>query len=418
MMSPKFILLSFAFVTIFSFGLTAQKNNHKQVFNKHEIQKYIKAEMKAEQIPGLAYAVVLDDKIIDSGAYGWANLELKSPVTMHSKFAIGSTGKIFTASAIMLLQKERKLSIDDPINKYLDSLPESWKKITIRHLLSHTSGIKDYLNNFPGYIAIEDDDARQDITEADFLRMLKKYRLNFEPGERWAYCNAGFVLLGFIVHKVSGMPLPQFMKQNFFDPLGMKETQYVSVSEIIPNRASGYSFDDNNKLSNGMYISNFYSSLGDMGIITTAGDMAKWSIALDKKKILDKETLEQMWTPAQLKNGMEVTDIAGSYGLGWGVEDYRGYKLLGHTGSFGSGYAADFIRFPEKNLSVIILTNLNSTESRWISCNLAGFFSPELKGIDQLSVQQNKASNPTKVYALLKGLGNDNLYTSESHAQK
>jgi CubicO group peptidase (beta-lactamase class C family) len=242
--------------------------------------------------------------------------------------------------------------------------------------------------------------------------MLKKYRLNFEPGERWAYCNAGFVLLGFIVHKVSGMPLPQFMKQNFFDPLGMKETQYVSVSEIIPNRASGYSFDDNNKLSNGMYISNFYSSLGDMGIITTAGDMAKWSIALDKKKILDKETLEQMWTPAQLKNGMEVTDIAGSYGLGWGVEDYRGYKLLGHTGSFGSGYAADFIRFPEKNLSVIILTNLNSTESRWISCNLAGFFSPELKGIDQLSVQQNKASNPTKVYALLKGLGNDNLDTS------
>ena len=251
--------------------------------------------MKAEQIPGLTYAIVKNGKIIDSGAYGLANVELKAPVNMHSLFSIGSIGKTFTSTAIMLLQKDGKLSLSDPITKYFDSLPEEWKNITIRHLLTHTSGIKDYAHDFPGYPFIEKD-RKQEYTEAQFIQMAATLPLNFDPGERWAYSNSNFVLLGFIIHKVSGKPLSEFMKEKIFDPLGMKETRYINVREVIPNRASGYLLDDDNKFVPGLYVSNFFSTTGDMGIITTARDMAKWSIALDNEKILDKQTLQQVWS--------------------------------------------------------------------------------------------------------------------------
>src|SRR6185369_16367042 len=238
---------------------------------KRQIDHYIETEMKKEQIPGLSYAVVSNGKIIDSGAYGYANVELKAPVTSHSLFNIGSIGKTFTATAIMLLKKDGKLSIDDTINKYLDSLPDSWKGITIKHLLTHTSGIKDYAHDFPGYPFIEKD-RRQDISEAKFIQMASNLPLNFQPGERWAYSNSNFVLLGFIIHKLTGKPVGDFMKERIFTPAGMKETRYTDVHEIIPNRASGYLLDEdaNNKLINGEYVSNFFSKMGDMGILTTA----------------------------------------------------------------------------------------------------------------------------------------------------
>src|SRR5215831_18032582 len=235
---------------------------------KKEIDRYIRSEMEQEKIPGLAYAIVSNDKIIDSGVYGWANLELKAPVNPHSLFSIGSIAKTFTASAIMLLQKEGKLSINDPINKYLDSLPDSWNNITIKNLLSHTSGIKDHWHDFPGYPFLKID-RKQEITERDFIRTATTAPLNFSPGERWAYSNANFVLLGFIIHKVSGKPLPEFMKERIFDPAGMKETRYINFTEIIPGRATGYRLDDDNKLINGLVFSNFYATQGDMGIITT-----------------------------------------------------------------------------------------------------------------------------------------------------
>jgi len=240
---------------------------------KKQIDTYIKAEMIKQQIPGLSYAVVSNGKIIDSGAYGYANVELKAPVTSHSLFNIGSIGKTFTATAIMLLQKDGKLSIDDPINKYLDSLPASWNNISIKHLLTHTSGIKDYAHDFPGYSFIEKD-RKQEITEARFIQMATTVPLNFQPGERWAYSNSNFVLLGFIIHKLAGKPIGDFMKERIFKPAGMKETRYTDVYDIIPNRASGYLLDedDNNKFINGIYVSNFFSKMGDMGILTTATD--------------------------------------------------------------------------------------------------------------------------------------------------
>ena len=378
---------------------------------KQEIDRYIRSEMKTEQIPGLAYAVVSNGKIIDSGAYGWANLELKSPVTSHSLFNIGSIGKTFTATAIMLLQKEGKLSIDDPIGKYLDSLPDSWNNITIKNLLSHTSGIRDYAHDFPGYPFIEKD-RRQDISEARFIRMATAVPLNFQPGERWAYSNSNFVLLGFIIHKLAGKPIGDFMKERIFDRAGMKETRYTDVHEIIPNRSSGYLLDEdaNNRLINGEYVSNFFSKMGDMGILTTATDLARWSIAQDEARVLDNQTLEQMWTPSKLVTGVEATGIMGAnYGMGWGVLNHRGYKEIAHPGSFINGYTASLSRFPEKNFAVVVLTNLNPTNISWIGYNIAGFFYHELDGIDHLRAERNAdTSFNKKIHSFLESLATGN----------
>jgi len=384
------------------FRLFAQTKDARWSNHKKEIDAYIKGEMKAEQIPGLTYAIVRDGKIVDSGAYGYANVELKAPVNSNTLFNIGSIGKTFTATAIMLLQKDGKLSIDDPISKYLDSLPDSWNGITIKHLPSHTSGIKDYAHDFPGYPFIEKD-RKQEITEAQFIHMATALPLNFQPGERWAYSNSNFVLLGFIIHRLSGKPTGEFMKERIFGPAGLKETRYTDVSEIISNRSNGYLLDedDNNKLINGIYVSNFFSKMGDMGILTTATDLARWSIAQDDEKVLDKKTLQQMWTPSRLGADVEAMGIFGvNYGLGWTITDHRGNKEIGHNGSFINGYTATLTRFPDKHFAVVVLTNLNPTNVSWISYNIAGFYFPGLKGIDQLKVGANADSSLKKKYML------------------
>lgn len=396
------LFTAFMSITIITNAQSGQK------IKNDELDQFLRMEMQKEQVPGLAYAVLLNGKLVGSGVYGLADVELKSPVSISTVFPIGSIGKTFTATAIMLLQQQGKLKIDDPINKYFDSLPATWNKITIRNLLSHTSGIRDYLNNFPGYVAIDEDNARQEITPADFLKMMKKYPLNFQPGERFSYCNAGFVLLGFIVQKVSGVSLPGFLQQNVFGPLGMNETSYVNNEKLTQNRASGYSINESGLLENGMYISDFYSSLGDMGVMTSISDMIKWSKALNEGRIVTKSMLENMWKPSLLTNGTKATGIFGNYGLGWSIENYRGYELIGHNGVFGAGFSADFLEFPDKKLNVIVLSNLDRTRTRWISCHIAGSVLPELKGLDQLPVTNSGSAYLQKASSFFKWLNREN----------
>ncbi|HEY3252188.1 MAG TPA: serine hydrolase domain-containing protein [Ignavibacteria bacterium] len=395
-------------------NLFVQENKDNQNPDKKKIEGYIKDEMKTQQIPGLTYAVVRNGKVIDSGAYGLANIELQAPVTLHTRFALGSIGKTFTATGIMILVKDEMLSLDDPVNKYIDSLPDTWGSITLRHLLNHTSGIRDYIGDFPGYPVIQGRDRKQEYTEAQIIHMAADAPLNFAAGERWAYSNMNFVLLGFIIHKVSGKPLPEFINERIFSPLGMSETRYISVRDIIPGRATGYLLDDNGKITNGIYVSTFFSSTGDMGIITTACDMAKWSIGLNSGKILDKTILNQMWEPAKLSSGMEATGLGGSnYGLGWFLDDHRGYKVRGHGGSFINGYTSDFLYFDDFDLSVIVLTNLNPTDVHWICLNIGGFFVPELSGIDRIKVNVDEEANSVdRVRNFFEELANNSLDTS------
>lgn len=202
------------------------------------------------------------------------------------------------------------------------------------------------------------------------------------------------------------------MKDRVFDPLGMNETVYMTQTAIIPNRAHGYLLNDNDKLINGNYISDFFSSLGDMGVTTTAEDMAKWSVALDSGKILDRGTLAKMWTPAILNNG-EASDFLGSaYGLGWEIMPYKGYNTIGHGGSFKNGYTANYLRYADFNLTVIVLTNLNPTNLTRVTRNLAGFFVPALSGMENIKLAASDTALVDKVKMVITQITSDNLDTT------
>ena len=310
-----------------------------------KVDDYIKTEMEKRQIPGLALTIILDGKETKTAAYGFANLELKVPVQPETVFEIGSITKQFTAAGILLLQQEGKLSVDDRINKFFASLPETWTNITVRHLLNHTSGIKSY-TGLDGF------ELTKHLTQEQFVKKLVAFPMEFAPGDEWKYCNSGYNVLGFIIENVSGKKYWEFISQKIFSRLGMLTTTNREPSSIIPNRAHGY------EKKNGVLINRDYDltdvfSAGE--IASTVGDLAKWNAALDSGKLLTAASKSQMWTSGKLNHG-KLTN----YGFGWQVEPYEGHKNIGHSGST-SGFSASLQRFPDDKICVIVLCNSDET---------------------------------------------------------
>ncbi|HSU56307.1 MAG TPA: serine hydrolase domain-containing protein, partial [Candidatus Dormibacteraeota bacterium] len=291
-------------------------------------------------------------------AYGLANLELNVPVTPDTVFEIGSVTKQFTAAGILLLKQEGKLDIAEPITKYLKSAPKSWSGITIRHLLTHTSGLKSYTG-------LEGFELTRHLTQEQFIAGIAKQPVEFQPGESWKYCNTGFSLLGYVIEDVSGTNYWAFMQQRIFGPLEMSTTRDRKPSTIITNRAAGY------EQTNHMHINRDYD-LTDVfaagAMVSTVGDLAKWNAALDSEKLLNAESKMAMWTPAKLNDGKTT-----NYGFGWFIENVNGHKLIGHGGST-SGFSASIQRFPDEKLAVILLTNTDEQIATTLARQVAQFF--------------------------------------------
>jgi CubicO group peptidase (beta-lactamase class C family) len=336
------------------------------VSRAEDVDDYVKAEMNKQHIPGLALVVVKNGHVDKSAAYGLANVELNVPVRTDTIFQIQSITKTFTASAVMLLVEEGKIGLDDKITKHLDNLPESWKEITVRHLLSHTSGIKDFINE-PTV------DMRKDIQPEDVIESLRKLPLNFQPGEKYAYSNTGYHLLAMIIRKVTGQYWGEFLKERILDPLEMNNTRVISLASIITNRAAGYLWE-NGELRNGRFIAPTILAYAGGGLRSTVLDLAKWDAALYTEKILKRSTLDQMWTPMKLNDGSNS-----SYGLGWGVTNYHGHRLISHTGSHMTGFKTALARFVDDKLTVIVFTNQREAEQMAIARGVAGFHIPELQ---------------------------------------
>ena len=305
------------------------------------VDDYLKTEMEKRRIPGVALAVVQHGQVVKTAAYGFANLELSVPTRPETVFEIGSITKQFTAAGILLLAQDQRLSVDDRISRYLKGTPASWANITIRHLLTHTSGIKSY-TGLDGF------ELRRHLSQAQFIEAIGKEPVLSPPGEIFKYCNTGFNLLGYIIENVSGQNYWDFMNQRIFKPLGMNSTTNRLPALVIPNRASGY------EQTNHVYINRDYD-LTDVfsagAIVSTVGDLAKWNAALDRDDLLNAKSKAEMWTPNQLNNGKPTT-----YGFGWFIEPLDGHKNIGHSGST-SGFSASIQRFPDDALAVIILTN-------------------------------------------------------------
>lgn len=305
------------------------------------VDDYLNAQMKAHRIPGASLLVVHTNQIVKQVAYGLANLELNVPVSAETVFEIGSLTKQFTAACILLLSQEGKLSVDDKISRHLEHLPEAWQNITLRHLLTHTSGIKSY-TGLDGF------ELTRHLTQAQFIAALAAYPLEFPPGQAFKYSNSGYNLLGFIVENVSGSTYWDFLSGHVLHPLGMNSTTNRIPALIIPHRAAGY------EQTNHVWINRDYD-LTDVfsagAIVSTAGDLAKWSQSLDQGTLLAAGSMQEMWTPATLNDGSQI-----KYGFGWRIDQFEGHRTIGHGGST-SGFSAALQRFPDDRLAVILLTN-------------------------------------------------------------
>jgi CubicO group peptidase (beta-lactamase class C family) len=310
------------------------------------VDDLVQNEMRRHPIPGLALEITQNGKPAKIAGYGMANLEWRVPVTPETVFEIGSVTKQFTAAGILLLAQEGKLSVDDKISRHLKDTPESWTNITLRQLLTHTSGLKNY-TGLDGF------ELTRHLTQAQFIRRIGREPLDFEPGEKWSYCNTGFNLLGYVIENVSGQGYWPFMRERIFGPLGMDSTTHRDPRDIIPRRASGYETNRAGQFVNRDYDLTDVFSAG--AIVSTVGDLAKWNAALDARKLLTAATEQEMWTPVRLNNGSTHP-----YGFGWYLEPLQGRQNIGHSGST-SGFSASIQRFPKDGLAVIVLTNSDET---------------------------------------------------------
>jgi CubicO group peptidase (beta-lactamase class C family) len=304
--------------------------------------EWLKTEMAKENIPGLSLAVVKDGKPVKVQGYGLANVELNVPVMPETVFEIGSVTKQFTASLILLLAEDGKLTLEDRVQQHLHGLPASWPAITLRHLLTHTSGITNY-NSLGGF------EVTRRLKANSFIREISKYRLMFKPGEAWSYGNSAFSLLGYVVEKVSGKPYWEVIAERIFRPVGMASSRSRDQGAIITNRASGYEFEGGKVVNRDSDLTDVFSA---GAIVSTVPDLMKWVAALEADKVMSRASRDEMWKPVRLNNGSTV-----AYGLGWRLEDYAGHKQIGHSGST-AGFSASLQRFPDDKLTVIVLCNL------------------------------------------------------------
>nr|WP_322624139.1 serine hydrolase domain-containing protein [uncultured Flavobacterium sp.] len=297
----------------------------------------------SERTPGCSILIMQNGKTVYNKAFGSANLELDVPLKTESVFSIASITKQFTAVSILQLVSKGKLKLNDPIEKYVADF--SGKGILIEHLLTYTSGLKDYLQIETGQKQGE----RLDYSPIELINLFKNIPLEFEPGTKYKYCNSDYIILGYIIEKVSGKTYDEYLKENIFTPLKMEHTYYDTDEIIIKNRAAGYFKDAAVYKKAEFWSATLGYSAG--GLLSCTADLQKWQNGLTSYTILPKEYLDLAFTPYKLKDGTPVT-----YGFGWNITTVNGIKRIDHGGS-KNGSRAYEAYFPEKQLYMVLLFN-------------------------------------------------------------
>jgi CubicO group peptidase (beta-lactamase class C family) len=328
------------------------------------VDAYIQRTLAAQKIPGIAILVRRNGHTIFSKGYGYANVEHDVPVTPETIFQSGSTGKQFTAMLVMMLAEDHKLALDDPVAKYL-AVPPTWsvigRPITIRHLLTHTSGLGDYPEDFS---------MRRDYTEAELFEMVKRQPLASPPGEKWAYSNLGYLTLGILIHQVSGKFYGDLLAERIFTPLGMRSTRIISESDIVPHRAAGYVLKDG-ALKNQEWVSPSLNTTADGALYYNLEDLALWDAALDRGALISPAGYREMWSPVRLSSGATAP-----YGFAWALHHTaQGHRVIEHSGHW-QGFSTFIARYPDDHLSVIVLCNLGDVKTGDIAHAIADLYQP------------------------------------------
>ncbi|HVU11505.1 MAG TPA: serine hydrolase domain-containing protein [Phototrophicaceae bacterium] len=295
--------------------------------------------------PGAAVAVVQNGEVIHASGYGLADVEWDVPIGTDTVFRLASVSKQFTATAIMMLIEQGKLSVNDPITRFLPRYPMSGHTVTVHHLLNHTSGIFSYTSD-PEFGT----KMRRDLTPQQLCDEFSHMPFDFKPGTRYEYNNSGYFLLGMIIEQISGQSYADYLQEHIFKPLGMRQSYYLSTEPIIPRRASGYVPAPDGSYLNAPFLSMTQPyAAGSLG--STANDLVLWDKALRENTLISAATLKQMYTAGTLEDGSRI-----DYGYGWGIRQYQGKNVAEHSGGI-NGFNTFIVRFYEDGVTVIVLSN-------------------------------------------------------------
>ena len=359
------MILRRAIVLMIGFAFFASSAPAQTEDIDRRVDDFVQTEMRRQKIPGLALAVLRDGRIVNARGYGLSNVEVNVPVTPESIFQSGSVGKQFTATAVMMLVEEGRVRLDDRITEVFPESPEAWNKVTIRHLLTHTSGLKDYTGKELDY--------RRDYTEADLFKILQTLPFEFGPGENWRYSKSGYMLLGFLIGRVTGKFYGDFLQERIFGPLGMTATRIISEQDIVPHRSAGYRLVKG-ELRNQEWVNPSINTTADGSLYFSVLDLAKWDAALYTETLLKRSSLDEMWTPVKLNDGRSYP-----YGFGWAVKEINGHRVVEHGGAW-QGFTTAISRYLDDRLTVVALTNLDSRHARPMDIihEVAGLYEPAL----------------------------------------
>jgi CubicO group peptidase (beta-lactamase class C family) len=327
------------------------------------VDELVRREMERQHIPGMAVAVVTKAGIPVLSGYGTANVEHDVPVGTETIFQSGSVGKQFTSALVMTLVEEGKLGLDDSIRRHLPETPSSWQPITLRHLLSHTSGIPDYTT--------AEFDYRRDYTEDDVVAMASKLELEFPAGTRWNYSNTGYALLGVIAGKAGGKFYGDLLEERVFAPLGMQTARVITEEDIVPHRAAGYRLDDG-VLKNQEWVAPTLNTTADGSLYLTILDLVRWDAGLRAGAILKPPSWAEVYRPIRLASGRTYP-----YGFGWSVETVGSHSRIHHGGSW-QGFQSYVSRFPDDGLTILALANLAQADLDPIVDGIAKLIDPTL----------------------------------------
>jgi CubicO group peptidase (beta-lactamase class C family) len=377
------------FITTLSIvlSLATASATAQQLSTSDSIDNFIKAKMKQRRIPALQLAIVRGGRIVKDTTFGTANLEYNIQATNETIFSVNSITKAFTGVAIMQLAEEGKLKVSDPLSRYLDSLPDNWKNISLQQVLTHISGLPDIEDEEEMVIGHND--------EREAMQEVKALAIEFKPGERFRYNQTGYVLLGQIITKLSGMHFTRFIEERQFKVAGMKLTRFGDSYDVIPNYAGAYTLTrqvGNRFVRNStpgqayMQFPVFFRTAA--GIQSTATDMANWVLALKNSKLLKQQTsIDLMWTPAILNNGKigGFNGLTNGYALGWPTVTRDEHPAVGPV---GGGRSALFV-YLKDDLSIVVLTNLLQGNPDQFIDEIASYYYPDMKESNGFGLHKN-----------------------------
>jgi D-alanyl-D-alanine carboxypeptidase len=351
--SRHFLALALA-VVVYNAPLHAQSAGSAAA-SLDTVDRFVAAEMARMRIPGLSLAVVRAGKVIKAQGYGLADLEHGVPVTPRTVFKIGSVSKQFIATGIMLLAQDGRLGVDDMVVKHFAGAPESWRGITLRHFLTHTSGV---LREGPAF------DPLKVQPDSVVVRSAFERPLEFPTGSKYQYCNVCYFALADVIARASGKPWDVFLAERVFRPLGMTATRATTVTGLVPHRARGYSWRDSGYVN----APDLLAVRPSGAFLSTVLDLARWDAALYEDRVLTKSSREAMWKPVRLTGGGSY-----GYGFGWTLDSVDGHWRVHHGGSL-PGFRAEMARFPNDSLTVIVLANSDGAQPSQIARGIARIY--------------------------------------------